>query len=182
MLRVLLIISATVGVSAHGSGTWLDTHHATSMPNSGTRFIAESPPHVLTMVGTDDGHDYWTLKGWCSGDDMTNIHFDFSPKGGPANLVGKWTRYESGRVEIMWPDGNAWVMVGESSDVKFGAIVPGKAVAESKALWSRPSGISPGFLGGAVVGALLMALYSKLHAKKAAALDAHSELREEGSA
>ena len=37
---------------------------------------------------------------------MTSIHFDFSPKGGPADLVGKWAPAPAR--SITWPDGNAW--------------------------------------------------------------------------
>ena len=36
---------------------------------------------------------------------MTQIHFDFSPKGGPAELTGVWAAATS---SITWPDGNAW--------------------------------------------------------------------------
>ena len=37
------------------------------------------------------------------------IKIDFSPKGGPKDLVGKWEDVGSGR--IVFPDGNAWTKV-----------------------------------------------------------------------
>ena len=72
-------------VAAHGSGAWLDPAHANpSNPLAGMRYIAEAPPHVLTMVGSDDGSNWWSLKGYCDTPDewapMTAIHFDFSAK------------------------------------------------------------------------------------------------------
>jgi len=49
----------------------------------------------------------WKLVGKIDGE---NIFVDFSPKGGPKNLQGKWeTSQPAG---IRWPDGNKWVLEG----------------------------------------------------------------------
>ena len=45
------------------------------------RYIAEGPPHVLTMIGSDDGTTWWTLTGKCEGEGMGTLTFDFSSKG-----------------------------------------------------------------------------------------------------
>jgi len=128
MSRTLVIAAiaavAMPGASAHGSGAWLDTHHTKEgKDHAGVRYISESPPHVLTMVGSDDGATWWTLKGWCDGDGMTNIHFDFSPKGGPKDIAGKWIHHEDGTLVICWSDGNCWKSIGDlPADAKFGAV------------------------------------------------------------
>ena len=108
------------GASAHGSGAWADPGHTSpDNPLAGMRYISEVQ-HKLTMVGTDDGSSWWSLTGYCTspetGPPMTLIHFDFSPKGGPANLVGTWAKMEDGVITLTWPDGNAWTMVGVSAD------------------------------------------------------------------
>lgn len=53
---------------------------------------------------TGDGRA-WKLEGSIKGD---SIFVDFSPKGGPKDLEGKWDG--SG---IRWPDGNKWSSTGE---------------------------------------------------------------------
>ena len=47
---------------------------------------------MLNVVGTDDGIEWWHLKGACGGRDMTDITIDFAPKGGPGSVKGKWGR------------------------------------------------------------------------------------------
>ena len=70
-----------------------------------TGFLAEFPAHTLKMVGNDGGDatpgGWWYLEGSCSGDGMTEIHFDFSPKGGPADLLGAWAAAPA-RTEARW--------------------------------------------------------------------------------
>ena len=45
---------------------------------------------------------------------MTEIHFDFSPKNGPRDLIGKWSDAASSEapLSIAWPDGNTWRKAG----------------------------------------------------------------------
>lgn len=119
MLRNLRLLAVVASVAAHGSGAWKDPKHFVSDDSlAGMRYVSEDT-HVLTMVGSDDGKAWWSLKGWCTGDDMTTIHFDFSPKGGPKGLAGKYARGEDGKVTLTWPDGNAWELMAETADSGF---------------------------------------------------------------
>lgn len=47
----------------------------------------------------------WKLQGKV---DNNKILVDFSPKGGPKDLVGVWD--EEGSAGILWPDGNKWTV------------------------------------------------------------------------
>ena len=121
MLRTALTLFMAARAAAHGSGAWLDAAHVKpGLPQAGMRYISEGPPHELTMVGSDDGLIWWSLSGFCSspegGSPMTLIHFDFSPKGGPADLVGKWTKSPERGTTIEWPDGNAWKLTADTFD------------------------------------------------------------------
>ena len=105
------------GASAHGAGAWRDPHHYVDDTSlAGLRFVAEDPPHTLIMVGTDDGKQWWTLQGTCSGEGMTVIRFDFSPKGGPADVEGTWARNRDDQTTITWPDGNVWQLLEEPTE------------------------------------------------------------------
>ena len=106
----MLLLGLVLGVlSVPHHGAYIDrVHYQGPSSFAGMRYIAEGPPHVLQMVGTDDGIKWWTLTGSCSGVGMSTIKFDFSPKGGPAELVGKAVVKEDGKAQIIWPDGNAW--------------------------------------------------------------------------
>ena len=54
-LRLALLLSIAAQVMGKGAGAWLDAHHYKPGSFAGLRFIAEDPPHVLNVVGTDDG-------------------------------------------------------------------------------------------------------------------------------
>ena len=104
------------GVDDH-VGVFIDPRlHEDGTSWAGLRVIAEAPPHVLAMVGSDDGDSFWFLKGKCTGADMTNIHFDFSPKGGPTDLVAKWhgAASNSTPLSIVWSASNKWFKAGAS--------------------------------------------------------------------
>jgi hypothetical protein len=49
----------------------------------------------------------WKLSGRVEGE---SIYVDFSPKGGPKDLVGKWE--DAAPQGIRWPDSNKWTRVG----------------------------------------------------------------------
>jgi len=53
--------------------------------------------------------DLWKIKGVVKTD--TEAQLDFSPKGGPSSLLGKWDG--SG---IVFPDGNKWTKVSGGTD------------------------------------------------------------------
>lgn len=115
-VALVVVFASLVAVDAHGSGAWKDpSHYDENIPFKGMRYISETT-HKLTMVGSDDGKSWWSLVGYCDGSGMTNIHFDFSPKGGPADLTGKWAKAPDGKVTLTWPDGNAWELMAETSD------------------------------------------------------------------
>jgi len=105
--RLLALVAFVAGVDAHGPGVWRDPgHYVSDSSLAGLRFIAEIN-HNLMMIGTEDGANWWYLKGFCSGPGMTQITFDFSPKGGPSKLTGTWST-DGETQTIVWPDGNAW--------------------------------------------------------------------------
>ena len=120
MLLRFSLLSLVAGAVAHGSGAWKDLNHYKGSDSfAGMRYVSEGPPHKLTMVGSDDGESWWSLTGFCDGGDMTNIHFDFSSKGGPKDLTGKWAKDDKGKVTITWPDGGVWELAAETSDSKL---------------------------------------------------------------
>ena len=55
-LRLVLLLAIAAQAMGKGAGAWLDAHHYQGPASyAGLRFIAEDPPHVLNVVGTDDG-------------------------------------------------------------------------------------------------------------------------------
>jgi hypothetical protein len=95
--------------AADFSGSFADPEH----PNC-QRVITVNGKNAK-VAGTDgnpgcpaDGSGKkWQLSGKIDGD---SIVFDFSPKGGPADLEGVWDA--SSPVGIKWPDGNKWTVKG----------------------------------------------------------------------
>eukprot|EP00746_Dinoflagellata_sp_MGD_P164628 gnl/MRDRNA2_/MRDRNA2_93354_c0_seq1.p1 gnl/MRDRNA2_/MRDRNA2_93354_c0~~gnl/MRDRNA2_/MRDRNA2_93354_c0_seq1.p1 ORF type:complete len:152 (+),score=51.94 gnl/MRDRNA2_/MRDRNA2_93354_c0_seq1:79-534(+) len=95
-------------------GQYLDPNHSSEGGNAGSRQVwldPENPGQVL-MKGVDElGGEEWNLKG-AFNKDATTITMDFSPKGGPKELVG--TVDEEG---IHWPDGNVWRKTDDELDL-----------------------------------------------------------------
>jgi len=60
-------------------------------------------------VGRPEQSGVWKLEGKVAEDDAT-IRIDFSPKGGPRNLLGKGENLD-GNTAIVFPDGNRWTKV-----------------------------------------------------------------------
>lgn len=62
---------------------------------------------VATITGKDEPRDKeWTISARVSGGQFGNeMLIDFSPKGGPKNLLAKWSPTKNA---IEFPDGNAW--------------------------------------------------------------------------
>ena len=80
-------------------GTFSDPNH----PN-GYRKISVAKG-VATIVGKDEPQDKeWTLKASVA-PGAREMRVDFSPKGGPKDLLAKWSPKKNG---IEFPDGNVW--------------------------------------------------------------------------
>lgn len=63
---------------------------------------------VVTIIGSDniDGSKQWVLQ---AKEDAPGVMFvDFSPKGGPSDLLGVYNEKADG---IKWPDGNMWMKI-----------------------------------------------------------------------
>ena len=103
---VTLLLAATrFADAAIHHGVYVDPAHCTGTGSwAGMRTIAEDPPHVLTMIGSDDGDAWWKIEGSCSGADMSRLTFDFSSKGGPSDLQGNATDFADGTSAILWDD------------------------------------------------------------------------------
>ena len=86
-----------------------------SMKPDGTR----SRFNGVIVKGTDgtckdrpERKDVWTLEGKLMSD--STIVVDFSPKGGPKSLEGKWDKNG-----IVFPDGNKWAKVNGGTPKRF---------------------------------------------------------------
>ena len=129
----LLAVGTTAG---NGAGAWLDPkHQSDESPLAGMRFVAESPPHHLTLVGTDDGKTWYTLKGTCSGPSMTKIMFDFSPKGGPKDLTGT---YSANRKVRPLPSHPTHLIPYPHTQPNTSELTPSPAAGESESCAATP--------------------------------------------
>jgi hypothetical protein len=109
MLRAsLLLLAGTTHAAVH-HGCYTDpNHYLGSSSFAGTRFIAEGMEHDLTIVGSDNGEDWWVVRGNCTTPAMDQLYFDFSSKGGPPDLHGVAIDFANGTSIIRWDDGNVW--------------------------------------------------------------------------
>jgi hypothetical protein len=145
----------------------------------GTYYIAEFPPHKLTIVGTDDGMDWWTLTGVCRGKTMSDIVFerDVSADNLPAKTtadvalrtaarytglrfiedVAKWepARVGHGNPTIRWP--NTMKLVKVYPPLEAGCAYQSQAQAQAQAT-TTSSSASPAVVFGASSLVLLSAL------------------------
>jgi len=81
------------------------------------QYVSEKD-HRLSLIGSDDGESWFSISGFCDGPGMTRIHFDFSPKGGPAEATAIYSK-ERGVVRLTWEDGNSWVLQAATTDSKL---------------------------------------------------------------
>lgn len=84
-------------------GVYVDPNHFKPGTFAGTRMVSSPDGQAITLVGSDDGASFWTLFGKFTGADRSDLTIDFSPKGGPQDLKG---RYEDGK--ITFEGGNSW--------------------------------------------------------------------------
>jgi hypothetical protein len=97
-------------------GCFTDAGHfdAHNLSWAGTRFISNlcgsEPGDDIVLVGSDDGETVWTLKGKYSDRSKGELSIDFSPKGGPPTLKG---RFSHAKGRLTWEDGNFWSQIKE---------------------------------------------------------------------
>jgi len=151
------IIHTTATNTWHG--IFLDAAHYVPDTYAGVRVLAETPQHTLHLVGSDDGTSWWYLAGNCHGvgvgesfEFVSKDYFrvDFSPKGGPSDLVAYWDHHS----KITFPDGNTWYkpsVVG----------VPAQAIQQAQAAIQQAAAPHLALIGPAAV-ALPLALAAAL--------------------
>jgi len=99
------------------SGFYQDPNHLKKRSWAGTRMISDAEGDKasdgLTLIGSDDGSHFWMLKGKYTSRDDGAFVVDFSPKGGPSDLSGK---FAGGAIQ--WSDGNTWTkMTNTNGDI-----------------------------------------------------------------
>jgi len=106
----VLAASASLAAGAYCDfgGYFRDPKHYKEGTFAGSRFVTSRAgdweSEDITLIGSDDGKNFWTLHGK-QDQSRCDISVDFSPKGGPANLSGK---YEANTLAIVWADTNFW--------------------------------------------------------------------------
>merc|ERR1719201_2162520 len=99
-LRSIKVIGGKVGTDGRVSKT---TAVVKGVDGTGPKGACSEKPELK---------DVWSLDGRVSkndeGDDM--LFVDFRPKGGPANLLGRWDTL-GGAPGVAFPDGNKWTKV-----------------------------------------------------------------------
>lgn len=80
------------------TGSYNDPKHADCL----RKIIIEN--NIISIIGSDneDGSDEWKLE---AKENDSGIMVDFSPKGGPKDVLGIYDENEDG---IRWPDNNLW--------------------------------------------------------------------------
>ena len=56
----------------------------------------------ITLIGSDDGTEFWTLNGTWSDRSTGAILVDFSPKGGPSDLSATYSCSEDDECKLTW--------------------------------------------------------------------------------
>merc|ERR1712127_1047 len=113
---ICILLGCTLSNKAKADlgGEFIDPNHFVPGAESfaGTRFVsdnfAEETTSRITMIGTDNGVDFWTLFGKWIDIDTGELFVDFSPKGGPKDLHGVFDLQSNGVGKISWADGNTW--------------------------------------------------------------------------
>ena len=162
----IVIAAAAAARAVPHHGAYTDPNHYTG-PGSwaGTRFIQEGPPHVLHMLGCDDGQTWWMVKGTCStpaqGPPMSLITFDFSSKGGPKDLTATAKYGADGIPVLAWADGNTWKSVPRPSGL---TIASAPSMLEMEAKSPADSRKMKSLLAGAAIFAAVAigAIYLKM--------------------
>ena len=131
------------------------------------QYVSETE-HKLSLIGSDDGETWFSVSGFCDGPGMTNIHFDFSPKGGPADATATWTK-ENGIVRLVWGDGNTWVLQAATFDSNLVPDVSTRTAFEAAAgFWFPLAGV---LTSNALFMAPFTAVLGRVRAKSLGALN-----------
>lgn len=107
---IVTVAFASVAAADHCDfgGYFRDPNHYKEGTFAGSRFVTsetgDKESNDITLIGSDDGTSFWTIHGTAA-QGRCKINVDFSPKGGPAELAGK---YEPNTLAIVWADGNYW--------------------------------------------------------------------------
>lgn len=95
-------------------GFYKDPKHYVKGTFQGTRLLSEhhgkTQHNDIYGIGSDDGVNFFTLRGQWAHPEWGMLVLDASAKDGPAKMVGNW---ESKRSQIRWTDGNSWVRLPE---------------------------------------------------------------------
>ena len=123
---------ARTGLSSKFTGEYTDPQHpgcqrsikvtGNAMDPSGRK--SRKPAAVIKGTDNEDGGaceagseaEPWRLQATLT-EDQSKIMVDFSPKGGPKDVVGKWS--DGG---IVFPDGNKWSKIQEEVTTLVGKI------------------------------------------------------------
>mmetsp|Transcript_107705 Transcript_107705/g.231885 ORF Transcript_107705/g.231885 Transcript_107705/m.231885 type:complete len:296 (-) Transcript_107705:42-929(-) len=88
-------------------GFYVDPNHYRKGTFAGTRMLSmregDKISDAITLVGSDDGEAFWTLRGRVTDPAKGEFVIDFSPKGGPAGLRGTFSQDR-----LTFADGNSW--------------------------------------------------------------------------
>ena len=78
--------------------------------------LGDATSDTITLLGSDDGTNFWQLSGKWADKANGDMEIDFSPKGGPAGLKGKFICDPD--CKITWQDKNIWSKVDKVSDIQ----------------------------------------------------------------
>ena len=105
MISSLFDLYSTSGNSGIG-GFYKDPNHYKEGTLTGTRMISDqfgnaASDDKITLIGSDDGAEFWTLNGTWSDRTTGSFVVDFSPKGGPSDLSATYS-CEDDDCKITW--------------------------------------------------------------------------------
>lgn len=124
-------VKATTGLSSKWTGDYTDPNHpgcqrsikvtGNNMDPGGRK--SRKPSAVIKGTDNEDGDacqdgegESWRLTATLT-EDQSKIMVDFSPKGGPKDVVGKWQ--DGG---IVFPDGNKWTKIQQEVTTLVGKL------------------------------------------------------------
>jgi len=107
----------------HEPGTW-----------KGARFITDVDD-VITLIGSDDGTDWFCVTGAYTSKDEGKIAIDFSPKGGPKDIAATWA---DGK--LTFADGNFWQCI----DAPGSVLIPEAGASVLGGVFTDPPHHEPG--------------------------------------